>query len=229
MKIGEIVRMKSANIQFGSEKVRGSMSMKAVAGKEMAFIYICAAASGSASMSAIWNACARFLSRPRVTDWLIRRAMRTPYSPIVKDGELYMERFWLFNPYPPKNDGRKAPWQFPISIRLHHILLPDQGQHLHDHPWNARTIILRGGYAEVRPIPSNRHEALTGLPPPDGAIFIRCPGDTATLNFGEYHRITGVSPGGVWTLFITGKYRGTWGFLKDGHKVPWREYLGINK
>lgn len=40
MKIGEIVRMKSANIQFGSEKVRGSMSMKAVAGKEMAFIYI---------------------------------------------------------------------------------------------------------------------------------------------------------------------------------------------
>jgi hypothetical protein len=35
--------------------------------------------------------------------------------------------------------------------------------------------------------------------------------------------------GGATTLFITGKYRGTWGFLVDGVKVPWREYLGIGE
>jgi hypothetical protein len=188
-------------------------------------------------MSAIfWRACARFLSRPAVVDWLIRRAARTPYVHITgPDDSMYMERYWLFNPYPSSDEkqaavdaGLEEPknW-FPISVRLHRIMRPDGDRHLHDHPWNARTIILRGGYAEVRPIPSNRHEALTGLPPPDGAIFIRCPGDTATLNFGEYHRITSVTDDGVWTLFITGKYRGTWGFNVKGVKVPWRQYLGL--
>jgi hypothetical protein len=33
--------------------------------------------------------------------------------------------------------------------------------------------------------------------------------------------------GGAWTIFITGKYRGTWGFLVDGAKVQWRKYLGM--
>jgi hypothetical protein len=168
-------------------------------------------------MSAIWNACARFLSRPAVVDWLIRRAMRTPYTPIITDDLLYMERFWLFNPYPPNNDGRKAPWQFPISIRLHHICLPDQDRHQHDHPWHARTIILRGWYTEAR-----QGELIWE----DRAIH-RIAGETATLRFGEFHRITDVSLGGVWTLFVTGKYRGTWGFNVDGVKVPWRQYLGL--
>jgi hypothetical protein len=56
---------------------------------------------------------------------------------------------------------------------------------------------------------------------------LRVPGDTARLMFGEYHRIAQISDGGVWTLFITGRNRGTWGFMVDGKKVPWREYLGL--
>ena len=50
------------------------------------------------------------------------------------------------------------------------------------------------------------------------------PGDTARLNHGEYHRIDQVSPGGVYTLFITSNWRGDWGFLVNGVKVPWRTY-----
>jgi hypothetical protein len=156
---------------------------------------------------------ARFLARPAVVDWLIRRAMRTPYTSIVKDGELYMERFWLFNPYPPDSSG-KGSWL--PSVRLHRIVLPDQDRHLHDHPWDARTFILRGWYIEDR----------VG---DDGPCFMRSAGTTAALRFGEYHRITRLSPGGVWTLFITWRYRGTWGFLVNGRKVNWREYLGIPK
>jgi hypothetical protein len=155
-----------------------------------------------------WTLIARFLARPAVTDYLIRRAQRTPYSPIVKDGDLYMERFWLFNPYPDsgQSGADRKPWRFPLSIRIHHIWLPDQDRDLHDHPWNARTVILRGWYREAK---------------------LREEGDTATLKFGEYHRITDVSHDGVWTLFITGKYRGTWGFNVDGIKVQWRTYLGL--
>ena len=50
--------------------------------------------------------------------------------------------------------------------------------------------------------------------------------DTATLRFGEFHRVLSVSSGGVYTLFITGRYRGTWGFKVKGRKVPHRQYLG---
>lgn len=180
-----------------------------------------------------WKPVAWLLARPAVTNWLIRRAQRTPYTHIVTEGKLYMERYWLFNPYPQTGgSGADRPrWQFPISIRLHHIVLPDQDRgHMHDHPWNARTFILRGGYTEMRPksaVPDDApgvHDLRTGM-----LYLTREPGETASLAFGEYHRIVSVAEGGAWTLFVTGKYRGTWGFLVDGKKIPWREYLGIEK
>jgi len=173
----------------------------------------------------IWKFIARFVSRPAVAEWLIQRAMHTPYSHIEKDGSVYMARYWLFNPYPLHDGGRNRRWQFPISIRIHHILRPDQDRHMHDHPWNARTIILRGWYAEDR---QYRGEPLPpGIPEPDAIEHLRRTGDTARLEFGEYHRITKLPHGGVWTIFITGKYRGTWGFLVDGQKIQWRKYLGM--
>jgi hypothetical protein len=185
-------------------------------------------------MTIIWNTVARFVARPAVADWLICRAQRTPYSPIVKDGELYMERFWLFNAYPDTgaSGADRKPWRFPISIRIHRIVLPDQDRDLHDHPWNARTFILRGGYKEVRRVVSSGssmydRQAEAWVPLSYSEDYDRIAGDTVSLRFGEYHRITQVSPGGVWTLFVTGKYRGTWGFLVDGAKVQWRRYLGI--
>lgn len=161
---------------------------------------------------------ALFLARPAVADWLIRRAMRTPYSNIVKNGDLYMERYWLFNPYPDNgaSGASRKRWRFPISIRIHHIVRPDEDRDLHDHPWNARTFILRGHYVEQR-LWSERI----------AVNLVRLPGNTARLRFGEFHRITRVSDGGVWTMFVTGKYRGTWGFLVDGVKVQWRKYLGL--
>lgn len=98
------------------------------------FAFVCIYCHGG-----VWPVLARFLARPAVANWLIRRAQRRPYSPIIKSGKLYMDRWWLFNPYPD----------------------------------------------------------------------------------------TGAS--GVYTLFITGPYRGTWGFLVGGVKVKWRDYLGLNK
>lgn len=165
---------------------------------------------------------ARTLARPAVADWLIRRARRTPYSSIISEGKLYMERFWLFNPYPDSgaSGADRKPWRFPISIRIHHIILPDQDRHLHDHPWNARTFILRGAYREAK----ERACCFMSGTNPEYYVW-----RLAGLRFGEYHRITEVSEGGVWTLFVTGKYRGTWGFLVDGVKVQWRNYLGLGE
>lgn len=178
-----------------------------------------------------WAVVARILARPTVADWLIARAMRTPYSPIIKDGVLYMDRFWLFNPYPDSGaSGADRPrWQFPISIRIHHIVMPDQDRHLHSHPWDARTVILRGWYHEERKHPptTGAEATLRELLEPNGEQFLRFEGGTATLKSDDYHRITQISEGGVWTMFITGRYRTGWGFDVDGVKIPWRKYLGL--
>lgn len=167
-----------------------------------------------------WKIVAFIVSRRALADWLIQRAQRTPYFHLPG----YMSRWWLFNPYGGGSQGeadqaddsarhsRRWPWL--PSVRIHHILREDLADHPHDHPWDARTIIIKGWYVERKFIGAR---GTTLLVP-------RGPGDTAPILHGAYHHITTVSRGGVWTLFITWDYLGSWGFLVDGKKVPWREY-----
>jgi hypothetical protein len=147
-----------------------------------------------------WRLVAKQLARPAVAAWLIARAQRTPYL---------------------------------------HIMRHDEDRDLHDHPWNARTVILRGSYTEERLEPAGIADI--AKPGPLTLMWVeelddlfkvsmktRNPGDTARLNHGEYHRIDQISTGGVYTLFITSKWRGDWGFLVNGVKVPWRTYTGCD-
>lgn len=165
----------------------------------------------------LWRILAWVVTRQPIRWWLITRALQVPYTHIYKDQagqqDLYMGRWWLFNPDQEPPPGaptlRRYAW-LPISVRVHHIVRPDGDRHLHDHPWNARTIILDGWYLEQRE---------------DGYCRVRLPGDTASLGFGEFHRINAVCPErGATTLFITGRYRGAWGFRVDGEKVPAQLY-----
>lgn len=162
----------------------------------------------------MWNLLAKFLARPRVADWLIRRAMRTPYRHILIDKGLivvvedwhgyqlrmpprchwYMRRYWLFR-------------LGPLQARLHHILAEDPGRNLHNHPWPFRTFILRGWYVE------NRHQP-----------YIRRAGETYRMGPNEYHRISDLAPDGAWTLFVTFGKRAPWGFKVGGQFVPHEEY-----
>ncbi len=175
-----------------------------------------------------WHLVASIACKPHVFGRLVHKAQETPYTHITsQDGKsLYMGRWWLFNGYGKDANGDPTParWAWLPSVRIHHICRADSDRVLHDHPWNARTIILRGWYKEVRLIPEHM---LANLYPATMIEHTRYEGYTGRLLFGEYHRITEVSPGGVWTIFITWKKRGTWGFLVDGKKVPWRQYLGI--
>lgn len=164
----------------------------------------------------IWKLAAVVLSRPTVTRWLICRARRTPYFPILGRGNdlLYMDRWWVFNAYGKNAEGRTAPPRWPRlpSIRVHHICQPDDDDHEHDHPWNARTIILQGWYVEER----RTHGETTRV--------MRA-GQTAPIVAGQFHRIARVSDGGVFTLFFTWEYISDWGFWVEGQKVLWRQYL----
>lgn len=173
-----------------------------------------------------WSLVAWIVSREPIANWLITRAMKTPYTHISHDGSVYMERYWLFNSYergPDKQERSKYTW-FPWNIRIHWIRRADMADHMHDHPWNARTIILRGWYWEIRRIGCGTCEC--GCQTEE---YLREVGDTAKLGFGEYHHINQVAADGAWTLFISGPYQGTWGFLVDGVKKPWREYFAPGK
>lgn len=186
-----------------------------------------------------WRAVASIAPRPRVFLWLLKRAVRTPYAPITsQDGtQIYMQRWWLFNPYKRGADAEQTParWPWLPSVRLHHIRVPDADRHLHDHPWNARTIVLAGWYNEERPFRALTHrEALSpdGVrQTPDGtlALFHRKPSYTGRLLYAQYHRIAQVAEGGVFTLFITWRKRGEWGFAVDGKKVPWQQYVAVRQ
>ena len=177
-----------------------------------------------------WRLVAKLLARPAIAAWLIARAKRTPYLHIMSaDGaEMYMGRWWLFNPYHDQNNQPiKRNWFMRLlpSIRIHEILLPDEDRHMHDHPWDAQTIILRGWYVEERENPE--FDTFVPIHPYNtpNEVWLRHPGTTAPLRFGEFHRITGKSREPVVTMFITFAYRGTWGFKVDGEKIPFREYL----
>ncbi len=175
-------------------------------------------------MKLLWWLFAKVVATPFIADWLIQRAMRTPYVHLHG----YMNRYWLFNGYeyiPGQDesgyDKRKYKWL--PSVRIHHILREDLGRDMHDHPWDARTIILKGWYEETRMC----HYLGDGMVL--GQCHARLAGDTASLKLGEFHEITSVSEDGVWTMFFTWKYQGPWGFFVDGVKIPWKKYLEENK
>lgn len=159
---------------------------------------------------ALWRPVAWLVTFPGVKRRILKRAARTPYSDIYgEDGTLYMRRWWLLNPYPGEGSGDGLPrFSWLPSVRVHHIVRPDRDRNLHDHPWDARTVILDGWYVEKRD---------------DGRAYLRSSGDTVSIRHNDFHTITAVDKTvGAVTLFITWRYRHTWGF-----KVPHRDYLGL--
>jgi hypothetical protein len=155
----------------------------------------------------VWRMIAKFVSEPAVADWIVQHAERTPYTHIYREDDIYMGRWWFFNSYFSRWHQSWLP-----SVRVHYIRLADVAGDLHDHPWNARTIILRRGYTETRL---------------EGRKLVRIQrerGDTCTLKYGEYHTINRVAAGGAWTLFFTWKYQGPWGFLVKGKKILHKDY-----
>lgn len=168
------------------------------------------------------------LSRQCVYTRLERIAMADPDTSIMSpDGsEVYMYRGWLFNKI--TDQKRKYPL-LPFSIRVHRIMMPDLDRHMHDHPWNARTFIMHGGYDETRLLGQVPIISIGGRSWGPGEMresFRRRSGDTSTLGFEQYHKITRLHDNvrGALTLFAFGDWNGDWGFMVNGQKVLRRDY-----
>lgn len=142
-----------------------------------------------------------------LVDWLIRQAKKRPYTHIEGvSGADYMRRWWLI----PYN-------RFGISCRVHEILQSDDDRAYHDHPWWYITIVLRGGYWEVRP----KYDR-SGIYQGPQRTWIG-PGAIRFRPAKSWHRL---ELGGTtaYTLFICGRKSQEWGGLPNpATKLHWRE------
>jgi hypothetical protein len=144
------------------------------------------------------------------------------------DGSMYMGRWSVIDEFVRVNgkDTKKRTLSSRVlekltgyrSIRLHHICRPDHDRAKHNHPFDYRTYICAGHYAEEYEEPGIHDSVYCGY------RWLHA-GATATGNAVKYHRIDLVSQGGVWTLFCMTRNTTEWGFKVDGKHVTSRRYF----
>lgn len=145
-----------------------------------------------------WAGIARLLFRwTWLTEKLILSALDRPHHKQLDD---YMNRWWVLP---------RTKW-LPFAIRLHLIKRADHGRHLHNHPGDFRTFVLRGWYVEKR---GGKYKTLNA-------------GQTNFVPKEAYHEIAAVAENGVLTMVIEyGRWKGKpWGFDVDGTHVDHEFY-----
>lgn len=97
-----------------------------------------------------------------------------------KEGELYFQRFAIFE------------IQNFASLYIHKIYKADKDKHLHTHPWNFASVILKGSYVEQT----------------DDAFRLKSPGTFSFAGRHFFHKIWEIKSGPVISLFfVYGKYK----------------------
>jgi hypothetical protein len=144
--------------------------------------------------------------------WLLKWLEAHGRKRIVMDrvnNEPYLERYYVF---------LKDRDTFPFNIFLHKFLKSDPDD-VHDHPWNYRTLIIKGGYWEWQPQFNRKGHKIGEIATWRGAGSFR----SAKAN--SYHRIELDPNVECWTLFMPGRKLREWGFLSKGTWVQWQQYL----
>lgn len=139
-----------------------------------------------------------------------------PRRDIGVNGTLYLRRWYV------RGVGTDH------QVFLHHIVRPDEGRELHDHPFDFKTRILSGGYYEQHLEGATQAGIVT-------TVGQWCIGGFTFEHTAEYtHRIDKVLDG-TYTLVSAGPARRMWGFVASRRDsawtcalmwLPWREYLG---
>lgn len=127
------------------------------------------------------------------------------------------------------------------GILLHRMDAPDPGIDLHDHPWWFCSVILWGGYTELRAdireapslarITEANHDrmvqlALSHMPNTcrRGVEEQRRPLSIRTMRLDECHTITALHRRHSWSLVIKGPRRRRWGFYMPTGYLPEADY-----
>lgn len=125
-----------------------------------------------------------------------------------KAGELHFKRWRVI----------ETPW---FNIYIHYIAKSDEDEHLHEHPWNFRTFVLKGGYKHrvIRPVADMAHfrniyheETETVLP------F-----HSVNMRWMDLHKVELFAP--TWSLVFTGpRINDGWCYYVDGKLIHHTEY-----
>lgn len=118
-----------------------------------------------------------------------------------KTGELHFRRWRIL----------ATPW---FSIFVHGIYKHDEDQHMHDHPWNFYSLILKGAYSE-------KFKSKDGSKQEDS---VRVALTGAYRKAEDYHKITHLHSKAVYTLVFAGKRRREWGYDVNGKWMENGEY-----
>lgn len=108
----------------------------------------------------------------------------------------------------------KTPW---FAVCLHWFNRPDPETHLHDHPVTFLSLILRGGYTEMR----YRHRKGLGLETRRWWNFLRARRD-------DFHAIRHVEPRTL-TICFMGPKRQEWCFHTEQGLIHWKDYHGAQR
>lgn len=112
-----------------------------------------------------------------------------------KSGELHFKRWEIL----------KTPFG---SIWLHAIYKADTDKHLHNHPWDFTSVVLKGSYIEQTTLGNKKQHP--------GKINIR--------NGADYHKILEMISPVVYTLFFASKPKRQWGYRVAGEFVDHETY-----
>lgn len=115
------------------------------------------------------------------------------------------------------------------SIKLHRMDAPDPGVDLHNHPWFFVSMILWGGYTELRAnvLDASRFARFAEMWPGAshrGIEVLRRPLSVKAMRLDECHTITALHRRVSWSLVITGPRRRRWGFFLPAGYMDERDY-----
>jgi hypothetical protein len=104
-----------------------------------------------------------------------------------------------------------------FGLYIHRIYKADADKHLHSHPWNFKSIILKGSYAEA-------YNGIDIFGEPQTYIRTREFLDYSSANTDYFHKILNIIKGPVTTLFFTYGVHREWYYLVNGEKIESTKY-----
>jgi hypothetical protein len=144
------------------------------------------------------------------------------------DGSMYMGRWSVVDEFKRANDrdttertraSKVLEWATGYTaIRLHWIRRADHDRDMHNHPFNYRSFVLKGCYAEEYDEPGMHDSRLLGY------RWVHR-GGTVTGSEDKFHRIDLVPSEGVWTLFCMTRNTNKWGFNHEGTFIRSARYF----
>lgn len=130
-----------------------------------------------------------------------------------KEGEVHFRRWRILS----------TPW---FSIYIHGIYKADEDLHLHDHPWDYVSIVLKGFFTE-KTLNYNFIKDEKGISAWRNASRnedVIGPTRIIKRKAEQFHTIESLHGKSVYTLFFTGKRRREWGYDVDGKWIDHKTY-----